>query len=86
MIRVDFVDVDLNGNDISVRSSKEFPDCWSRFDREINNYVYEKVLALDIIYNFIDYEKLQFYIEIRYYDNRGKLVYTDDCVDYMYNI
>lgn len=45
MIRVDFVDVDLNGNDISVRSSKEFPDCCSRFDREINDYVYEKVFG-----------------------------------------
>lgn len=43
MIRVDFVDVDLNGNDISVRSSKEFPDSSSRFDREVDDYAYEKV-------------------------------------------
>lgn len=88
MVKVKFENViedsDYNEKRILV-CEKDFPNAIDHWDGEINDYVYNKVLELDAKYDFIDYENCPF-IEISYFNEKNKLLYRDDCVDYMYNL
>lgn len=83
MVEVKFVLIDDNDNE-QLLNKKIFLDSISKYDKNVSDYVYETVLELDKKYDFIDYDNCP-YIEIRYFEN-DKLKYTDDCVDYMYNL
>lgn len=87
MIEVKFILHKEDGVNTSseVLDSRVFEKAISRFDGEISDYVYKKVLELDSIYDFIDYDNCP-YIEIEYLNDRNETIYTDDCVDYMYGL
>lgn len=64
-----------------------------RFNRELDDTLYNKVLELNSIYNFIDYDNcpdFEIYTILVTEDNgkilKEKVIGIDDCVQYMYNI
>lgn len=88
MIRVNFI---LYIDSIPENETKElldfkvFEKAKSRFDKEINDYVYHKVLELDAKYNFVEWETCP-YVEIEYLDDKSEIIYRDNCIDYIFNL
>lgn len=80
---VEFVYLNEDGT-TKILLSKDFQGVSSMFSSSIEDFVYKNVLELDKKYNFIDYENAPT-IEI-YYKEGGKIIFIDNCVDYMYNL
>lgn len=84
MIKVQFVLINEDDSEI-ILESRNFETATSRFDSEINEYVYNKVLDLNAQYDFINFETCP-NIEIRYINNKDTVIYYDNCIDYMYGL
>ena len=84
-IKVAFInETSDNKKEHVILEEKLFENVKDRFDKEIIDYVYHKVVfELDPEYNFIDYDNCP-YIAINYYDG-DKQIYSDNCIEYMYN-
>lgn len=83
MITIQFVLI--HDDSETILESKVFENAKSKFDKDVDTYIYNRVLDLDMKYDFIEYETCP-YIEIRYLNNVGELLYRDNCIDYMYNL
>lgn len=64
---------------------KEFPNCYDKWDKEIEDYTYNKLLELDSKYNFYDYENSPSIDEV-IYDNKGKIISLYSCIELYYNL
>lgn len=82
MIKVQFVLIEDDRENILLENI--FDNADSMHDSEVSKYVYENVLDLDNKYDFI-YNENSPLIEIKYFNN-DKIIYIDDCDDYMYNL
>lgn len=65
--------------------SKEFPNAIDQWDKEIEDYTYHKLLELDSIYDFNDYENAESITEV-IYDDKDKIITLCDCVELYYNL
>lgn len=83
-MKVEFVYLEEDETE-NILFSKEFQGIDSMFSSDIDDFVYKNVLELDKKYDFIDYENAPT-IEIRYYSKNDKIVFIDNCVNYMYNL
>lgn len=83
-MRVEFV-MNLDEHNEDVILSKEFPNCHSKWDKEISDWSYEKLLELDAIYDFSNYEECPAIDEI-IYDDKGKIVKIESCIESYFSL
>lgn len=82
-MKVEFVYLNEDGSE-NILISKDFQGVNSIFSSDIEDFVYKNVLELDKKYDFINYEKAPT-IEI-YYKKDNKIIFIDNCVNYMYSL
>lgn len=65
--------------------SKEFPNAIDQWDKEIGDYTYNKLLDLNSIYDFNDYDNAESITEV-IYDDKDKIIALCDCIELYYNL
>lgn len=84
MIKVKYIK-DIWEDTEEVIEEKEFPESYSRWDKEIEDYTYNKLLDLDNEYNFYDWENAPSITEV-IYDDIGKVISMCSCIELYYNL
>lgn len=72
-------------NDEDIIESKEFPNAKDRWDSEVREYTYRKLLDLDSQYNFTNWENAPSIDEV-IYDDKGKILACCSCIELYYSL